>query len=153
MGGGLFQSDKALVLYHLDAAKPHPNHKPPGWMHVSLSGRGRGEDDPLFSDRLERDGWKLKQEWKREYLGPPKWIQTTQAEVRERTSRNRKFTLRLTRFIKRLDYSEEFSVIRRKDADAIVIPRALGPIGIITEGWFFAETGRSLLPDLMTNPV
>jgi hypothetical protein len=123
-GGGLFHSDKALVLYHVDSATPHPNHKPPGWLHVTLSGRGRGEDDPIFSDRLERDGWKLKQEWKREYLGPPKWIQTSQAEVRERTSRNRKFTLRLTRSIKRLDYSEEFSVINRKDANATVIPRA-----------------------------
>lgn len=123
-GGGLFRSNKTLVLYHLDSAEPHPDHKQPGWLHVTRSGRGRGEDDPIFSDRLERDGWKLKQEWKTELLGHPKWFQTTQAEVRERPSRNRKFILRLTRSISRLDYAEEFSVRHDGDAHPIALPRA-----------------------------
>ena len=119
---------------------------------IGFSGRGSGEDDHfsriVSNGRLEAQA----RMEKRVYLSPPKWIQTTQEEVRERTSRNRNFTLRLTRFIKRLDYS---GVLRHspqgygRDSHS----EQLGPIGIITEGWFFAETGRSLLPDLMTKPV
>jgi hypothetical protein len=110
-GGGLFQSDKALVLYHIGEVTAHPNHNPPSWLHITFSDRGRGDDDPLFSDRIERDGWKLKQEWKVEHLGYPKWNRTIQAEIREKLSRNGKFALRLERSIDGLKYAEKFSVM------------------------------------------
>lgn len=109
-GGGLFQSNKALVLYHTGKTKAHPDHKPPGWLHISFSDCGRGEDEPIFSNRIERDGWKLKQEWRVEQRGRPHWYRTIQAEVREKPSRNGKFALRLERSITRLDHAEEFSL-------------------------------------------
>jgi len=123
-GGGLFESDRKLVLYHLEKVKPHPEHKPPGWLHVSLSGCGRGEDDPIFSDRLSRDGWLLKQEWQLKNLWHPKWYQTTQPEMREKSNRKGKGVLRLTRSIQRLDYSEEFGVVIDKGTRIIPISRA-----------------------------
>jgi hypothetical protein len=123
-GGGLFESDKKLLLYHLEKTKPHPDHKPPGWLHVSLAGCGRGEDDPLFDDRLQRDGWLLKREWQVKNLMYPKWYQTTQPEVREKTNRKGSGILRLTRSIQRLRYSEEFLVLSDKGAKGTPISRA-----------------------------
>ena len=122
-GGGLFPSNKALVLYHLEKVKAHAKHKPPGWFHVTLSNRGRGEDDPIFSDRLERDGWKLKQEWKVENLMHPKWYRNLQPEVRERPKQSGDATLRLVRSMTRLDYMEEFSVVHAK-TERVPIARA-----------------------------
>jgi hypothetical protein len=123
-GGGLFQSNKALTLYHIGRATAHPDHKPPSWLHISFSDSGRGEDDPLFSNRLDRDGWKLKQEWKVENHGHPKWYSTTQAEVRKRPSRNGKLALRLERTINRLDYAEKFSVRHDEKTSWTPITRA-----------------------------
>jgi hypothetical protein len=110
-GGGLFHSNKALALYHTPATKPHPEHKPPRWLHVTFTDRGRGEDDPISSDRLERDGWKREQEWKVENHGHPKWYHTEQPEIRQKFNRNRKTAVQLIRAINRLDYTEEFFVL------------------------------------------
>jgi hypothetical protein len=120
-GGGLFHSNKALQLNHMPGGKPHPNHKPPGWLHVSPKTNQRGEDDPIFSERLARDGWALKQEWKIENQGHPKYFHTTQPEVREKTSRNKNRLLRLTRSMERFDYAEEFSVIGRNKLHSTTI--------------------------------
>jgi hypothetical protein len=110
-GGGLFHSNKALALYHTPATKPHPEHKPPRWLHVTFTDRGRREDDPIFSDRLERDGWKREQEWKVENHGHPKWYHTEQPEIRQKFNRNRKTAVQVIRAINRLDYTEEFFVL------------------------------------------
>ena len=123
-GGGLFHSDKAVQLNHLRGAKPHPSHKPPGWLHISPKTSGRGEDDPIFSERLDRDGWSLQQEWKLENRGHPKWYRTIQPEVREKRSRSQKQLLRLTRSVERLDYTEEFSVTRGTKMQSQLITRA-----------------------------
>jgi len=62
-GGGLFQDNNTVILNHKpDVAKPHPNHVPHG-LQVILKNHVHGEDDPLYSERLQRDGWDLKQEW------------------------------------------------------------------------------------------
>lgn len=121
-GGGLFQSNKALSLYHTEKVKAHPKHKPAKWLHVSFSDCERGEDDPVFSDRLQRDGWIVKQEWKVENLWHPKWYRTLQPEVREKPNRGGRFTLRLVRSMNRLDYAEEFSLIRGNNEAGTPIP-------------------------------
>jgi hypothetical protein len=123
-GGGLFHSDKAVQLNHMRGSKPHPNHKPPGWLHIAPKTTGRGEDDPIFSERLERDGWSLKQEWKLENQGHPKWFHTVLPEVREKRSRDQKQLLRLTRSVEGFDYTEEFLVISVKKLQSKTIPRA-----------------------------
>ena len=70
-GGGLFQDNNTVILNHKpDVAKPHPNHVPHG-LQVILKNHVHGEDDPLYSERLQRDGWDLKQEWVVENRGYP----------------------------------------------------------------------------------
>jgi hypothetical protein len=111
-GGGLFRSQKFLQLNHF-VAEPHPDHKPPGWLRVTPKTTEHGEDEPIFSARLQRDGWELKQEWKVKNHGHPKWFVTSQPEVREKISRNGKHVLRLTRSIKRFERLEAFAVAER----------------------------------------
>jgi len=123
-GGGLFKSNKTVVLNHKPAvAKPHPNHLPQG-LRVILKPEVRGEDDPLFSERIERDGWELRQPWKIENRGYPKMYRTIQPEIREKPSPRRTQMIRLVRSIEGLDYSEEFAVVVRGRSGLASIDRA-----------------------------
>ena len=123
-GGGLFLSPKSIHLNHARGAKAHPDHKPPGWLHVSPKTSPRGEDDPIFSERLKRDGWSLKQAWQVEFRGHPNWYRTTQPEVREKWNRSRNYVLQTTRSISRLDYSEEYTVTDRRRSHVHSVARA-----------------------------
>ena len=58
-----------------------------------------GEDDPIFSQRLERDGWQLKETWQVENRGYPKMFHTIQPEVREKANPSRTHVIQLTRSI------------------------------------------------------
>jgi hypothetical protein len=56
-GGGLFRSDQDVWLNHRPAdAEPHPNHRLKG-VRVQANPEAYGEDDPVFVQRMERDGW------------------------------------------------------------------------------------------------
>ena len=61
-GGGQFQTGTQVRLnhreYQMDLA---PDCSVPKWLSVAQFGdhSGRGEDDPIWSNRLERDGWIL----------------------------------------------------------------------------------------------
>lgn len=68
-GGGLFESEKTLLLNHRpDEAQPHPRHRPKG-LRVTANPDACGEDDPLYTRRLMRDGWRMEQEWEIERRG------------------------------------------------------------------------------------
>lgn len=61
-GGGLFRDRRTVVLNHDPAhMTPHPAHRPRRLTIVPASaseGRWpRGEDSPIYDERLERDGW------------------------------------------------------------------------------------------------
>lgn len=59
-GGGLFKNNSVVLLNHKpEVAKPHKEHKPHRLL-VIPNKQAHGEDDPIFSQRLERDGWELK---------------------------------------------------------------------------------------------
>jgi hypothetical protein len=61
-GGGMFASDSRLLLNHLsDETALAPNFSVPKWLSVDTCGEwsGGGEDDPIWSSRLLRDGWTL----------------------------------------------------------------------------------------------
>ena len=123
-GGGLFSDAKTVVLNHqAEVAKAHPDH-PPKKLRVVLKERVAGEDDPLFSERLERDGWRLRNEWKQENRGFPQLYRTLQPEVRQKLSPDKKFVIQLTRSIERLDYCEEFSVGLARNSAYTHIDRA-----------------------------
>ena len=61
-GGGLFSDDEHTILLNHDpsALALAPGFTLPSDLHVAPSGNaGMGEDDPIFSERLVRDGWML----------------------------------------------------------------------------------------------
>ncbi len=123
-GGGSFKNGRVVLLNHKPAvAKPHKKHKPHGLL-VIPNPEAQGEDDPIFSQRLERDRWQLKDAWKVENRGYPKLFHTVQPEVREKVGPNRTHAIRLTRSIEELDYSEEFAVRHVKQSLMTEIKRA-----------------------------
>jgi len=61
-GGGHFLSRRRLALNHRDGElKLAEGFSVPRWLRVEQFGErpGWGEDDPIHSERLERDGWEL----------------------------------------------------------------------------------------------
>jgi hypothetical protein len=109
-GGGSFKNGRTVLLNHKpDVAIPHPKHKP-SRLRVIPNPAAHGEDDPIYSQRLERDGWELRMTWKIERGRSKKIFETTQPEVREKVSPNGLQTIQLTRSIDDLDYAEEFVV-------------------------------------------
>lgn len=83
-GGGLFLDPKRVWLNHKpSAAIPHPKHLPRG-LKVDPNPEARGEDWPVWSRRMERDGWVLIQEGA--FISTANGCKTEQAEVWERRS-------------------------------------------------------------------
>ena len=61
-GGGLFENNRTVWLNHKpEVAKPHIQHRPRG-LKIIPNPQAHGEDGPVYSRRLLRDGWLLKQE-------------------------------------------------------------------------------------------
>jgi len=63
-GGGLFETENRLFLNHpADAMNLHDGMRLPRGVKVAaLANAGRGEDGPIFDERMMRDGWTLDQE-------------------------------------------------------------------------------------------
>ena len=122
-GGGLFEDDKTVVLNHKpEVATPHPKHLPQG-IRVNLKNGVCGEDDPLYSERLQRDGWKLKQEWLAENRGYPNFYLTGQPEIREKMSADGSQVIRLKRSIEVFDYAEEFAISKSGQSEMTELSR------------------------------
>jgi len=123
-GGGHFLDNSAIELNHKpNVANSHPNHQPKG-IRVELRNHVHGEDDPIFSERLERDGWKLKQEWLVENRGWEELFRTIQPELREKVDKDGKMVIRLTRSISHLYYSEIFEIVDNEWSHSSRIPDA-----------------------------
>ncbi len=59
-GGGLFFDGRTIELNHAsDRTAHHPNHAPGRHLRVKFRSIVMGEDEPIYTERLERDGWKL----------------------------------------------------------------------------------------------
>ncbi len=123
-GGGSFRNGKVVLLNHKpEVATPHRNHKPHRLL-VIPNPQAQGEDDPIFSERLERDGWRLTQAWQVKNREYPKLFETIQPEIREKTNPDGTHIIQLTRSIVCLDYSEEFSILDSKRNLLLKIARA-----------------------------
>jgi hypothetical protein len=110
-GGGLFDDDTHVLLNHRpDVATPHPSHQPQG-LKVRANPEARGEDDPLFSQRLARDGWHHEQEWLVKFKGMRVGYVTEQPEVWVRRHPDKPYHIELTRRLDRLAYTERFRVL------------------------------------------
>lgn len=82
-GGGLFASARHVWLNHRpERATPHPKHLPRGLVVVP-NPEACGEDFPVYSRRMSRDGWVLKRDGVYAPAGGLGW-RTEQAEVWER---------------------------------------------------------------------
>ncbi len=109
-GGGLFEDNRRVFLNHRpDEAKPHKDHKPKG-LTIRPNPGAHGEDDPLYSERLTRDGWQVVHEWKTEFLGYPQFYKTIQPERRARSHPRARLAVELTRRLDGLKYREAFLV-------------------------------------------
>lgn len=95
-GGGLFQDDRTIWLNHSPSqASPHPKHRPVG-LTIHPNPETHGEDWPVYSARLTRDGWKLEQEGK--FPHSKSGTRTTeQEEVFSRRSACGQYDLLMTR--------------------------------------------------------
>jgi hypothetical protein len=123
-GGGSFRNGRIVLLNHKpEVAIAHNKHRPQGLL-VKSNPSAHGEDDPIYSMRLERDGWVQKEPWETEYLGLPEMFRTIRPGVREKLGPDRRYVIRLTRSIECLDYAEEFAVRGVKSSRMTTIDRA-----------------------------
>ncbi len=116
-----------LLNHKPEVATPHKEHKP--HRLLVMNPKAHREDDPIFSQRLERDGWQLKDACQIENRGYPKLFQTIQAEGREKTNPNRTHVIQLTRSIECLDYSEDFALRSVKQFLVANIARGISKAG------------------------
>ena len=123
-GGGSFKNGRIVLLNHRpEVAKAHKKHKPHRLL-VKANPNAHGEDDPIYSLRLERDGWAQKQVWEAENRGYPQMYRTLRPEIREKLGPDRQHVIRLTRSIEGLDYAEEFALRNVKSLAVNAIERA-----------------------------
>ena len=109
-GGGLFQSDRQLWLNHEDGMMaPHPNHVPQG-LTVTHGGGGGGEDEPIYSARLERDGWRQSQPMKAEYTRTNAGFVTHAPGIRRKQNPQGWQKLTMTSTLSHFEMNEDFSV-------------------------------------------
>lgn len=85
-GGGLFEDERTILLNHGGLQRELADgFNVPRSVTVNPLGihAGRGEDNPIWSTRLARDGWQLKRKGKyRENKGRPRlWIEYIEKEV------------------------------------------------------------------------
>jgi hypothetical protein len=112
-GGGQFLSNRRLLLNHRpDEAVPHPDHPPPAALRVEPNPSARGEDDPLYSARLTRDGWAVTQVW--DWRRPTNWkegFRTITPEHRDRIHPSHQLTIRMERILSESRYLERFEIL------------------------------------------
>ena len=111
-GGGIFLAKRTLWLNHKpEVATPHPSHRPIGLRVVENPG-ACGEDEPVYRQRLDRDGWVLRQEWSTEWQGLSRGFRTVQPDVRVKHQQpgTDSIAIVLQRRIDNLSYREHFRV-------------------------------------------
>lgn len=77
-------------LQETDAATPMPGFETPPWLHVGplADWSGRGEDDPILSTRLIRDGWSVPPHRGETVRGPASWTFTDPPTRRKPLAKN-----------------------------------------------------------------
>jgi len=122
-GGGLFTSNSDVWLNHRpETAQPHPNHRSSRFK-VTPNPQSTGEDEPIHSMRLQRDGWNCIQQGKFTMQGCSGW-KTEQTEIWEKKGRAGK---RLRRELLKIDfeshggpYVEQFSIVPKNGSPVMI---------------------------------
>src|SRR5262249_25149233 len=120
-GGGLFKSNRVLWLNHNPlVAIPHKDHLPVA-LRVENNPDACGEDDPIYSLRLERDGWRKTQDWKYGGAATRHGFKTQQPEIRVKHFRKHSgVSLVMSRSISGFKYREAFAVLTREGETKIL---------------------------------
>lgn len=110
-GGGVWLGPRRLLLNHRpEVAILHPEHRPRG-LQVEPNPAAQGEDDPIFSRRLARDGWELLREWEVEWMREALGFVTHAPELRARRHPGGlPYRVTLERRLDGLKYRETFGV-------------------------------------------
>jgi hypothetical protein len=109
-GGGLFRDDRTVWLNHKpEQAVPHPDHRP-RFLRVLDNPDARGEDEPVYGQRLTRDGWAIVEPWDWEFTGIGGGFRTNQPEVRHREQPGGSGRVVMRRYLQRYRYIERFSL-------------------------------------------
>ena len=90
-GGGLFENNRTVWLNHKpEVAKPHIQHRPRG-LKIIPNPQAHGEDGPVYSRRLLRDGWLLNQEGSFPYTN--RGWKTERSEIWHKLNKANRITL------------------------------------------------------------
>ena len=110
-GGGLFLGKRRLLLNHRpEVALPHPNHKLGRQLDVVPNPLAQGEDEPMYAQRLTREGWNVIQEWDVEWLTNVFRFRTNAPEIRVRAHPTLPYSITMTRRLDGFTYRELFRV-------------------------------------------
>jgi hypothetical protein len=110
-GGGLFLGRRRLLLNHKpEVANPHPKHQPPRGLAVVPNPAAHGEDEPIYSQRLDRAGWNVVQPWDVEWCTDVFRFRTNVPEVRVRLHPTLPLRITMTRRLDGFTYREHFRV-------------------------------------------
>lgn len=126
-GGGLFENARKVLLNH----PPHEATLDPKFrikgLVVRFNPKSYGEDDPIYSRRLVRDGWRLVQRPSFAEGAKNGWT-ATEPEIWEKINPRKRFVLRMILLgiaIKNDDwYALEFEVLDTTSGERISIGRA-----------------------------
>jgi len=134
-GGGLFAKEKEIHLNHRPAEMElAEGFQIPKFVAIKPLGEipGWGEDNPILSHRLFRDGWKLIQEGKSKYnkLGAPLWVTLDPPEILARPNPQRGNPYELRQITKGIHqnngpwYVIEYKIVDTKFGEKISLGRA-----------------------------
>ncbi len=130
-GGGVFENERTILLNHgARQQKLADGFEVPPTIAVSPFGEhaGHGEDEPVWSRRLERDGWELKSQGKarENKRGSRLWIEYVERPVRVKSSGAWRLEMQLLG-VKEIDgpwYVVEYRVLDDRDNVVLDLGRA-----------------------------
>jgi hypothetical protein len=111
-GGGLFLDDRSLWLNHRPTeAVPHPDHLPTA-LTVEPNPDAKGENEPIYARRLDRDGWTLRRALVVEGPEPNRGFRTVVPEERVKHLRPgmNEIVIVLERRLDRYTWRERFQI-------------------------------------------
>jgi len=118
-GGGMFESNEKVFLNHKpEQSQPHPKHQPKR-LAVVPNPNAAGENEPLYSMRLTRDGWNLVEEWKIQHKYGSGFVTDQPEERLLRHPRERHLQLLMRKMLRGYRYWEEYEILDTKTGDQI----------------------------------
>ncbi|MCL4267397.1 MAG: hypothetical protein KJ069_29740 [Anaerolineae bacterium] len=124
-GGGHLRDNKTVMVNHRpEIMRSRPKHLPPRWMNIVANPEASGEDEPIYSRRLTRDGWRVVQDWQIEYTKSRQGFVTHQPEIRIIQHPDRSLDLSMKRYLNGFRYYEMYALSDRKTGATVNLDNA-----------------------------